>query len=320
MRLGICTIQRNRGRWITEWCAFHYLVGFRKFYFFAHKCTDDTHDILGRLQSHIDVKVFAVPDDIARPQLASYKAAYESHGNDVDWMAFIDGDEFLFPTRSPDISVPIAELDDGKLGALGVYWSCFGSSGHVAEPEGLILENYRRRAPEDFLSNSHVKSIVRGGLGKHLAVLGNGHLFGTPGGTFDEKQRRIERGLTGYPPSYERMRINHYICQSLEFFKNFKQHSGAPDSDPNYVRPDAWWTNNDRNDVHDSSVENFYGELKSLIRDWGGERSGGRPATFAEFPRPAPADRPDQSRNQPCPCGSGKRFKHCHGALHAPVV
>ena len=21
------------------------------------------------------------------------------------------------------------------------------------------------------------------------------------------------------------------------------------------------------------------------------------------------------SRNDPCPCGSGKKFKHCHGAL-----
>jgi preprotein translocase subunit SecA len=21
------------------------------------------------------------------------------------------------------------------------------------------------------------------------------------------------------------------------------------------------------------------------------------------------------SRNSPCPCGSGKKFKHCHGAL-----
>jgi preprotein translocase subunit SecA len=20
-------------------------------------------------------------------------------------------------------------------------------------------------------------------------------------------------------------------------------------------------------------------------------------------------------RNEPCPCGSGKKFKHCHGAL-----
>jgi hypothetical protein len=23
-------------------------------------------------------------------------------------------------------------------------------------------------------------------------------------------------------------------------------------------------------------------------------------------------------RNQPCPCRSGKKFKHCHGGIHAP--
>lgn len=23
----------------------------------------------------------------------------------------------------------------------------------------------------------------------------------------------------------------------------------------------------------------------------------------------------DPGRNEPCPCGSGKKFKHCHGAL-----
>src|SRR4029077_17351623 len=25
-------------------------------------------------------------------------------------------------------------------------------------------------------------------------------------------------------------------------------------------------------------------------------------------------------RNDPCPCGSGKRYKHCHGALDAPAL
>jgi preprotein translocase subunit SecA len=28
-----------------------------------------------------------------------------------------------------------------------------------------------------------------------------------------------------------------------------------------------------------------------------------------------PAGWEDTGRNQPCPCGSGKKFKHCHGAL-----
>jgi preprotein translocase subunit SecA len=28
-----------------------------------------------------------------------------------------------------------------------------------------------------------------------------------------------------------------------------------------------------------------------------------------------PADWQRTGRNAPCPCGSGKKFKHCHGAL-----
>jgi preprotein translocase subunit SecA len=30
---------------------------------------------------------------------------------------------------------------------------------------------------------------------------------------------------------------------------------------------------------------------------------------------PAAADGPKVGRNDPCPCGSGKKYKHCHGQL-----
>ncbi len=43
---------------------------------------------------------------------------------------------------------------------------------------------------------------------------------------------------------------------------------------------------------------------------------------MATLVRPAPdaarqgdAVYPKVGRNQPCPCGSGKKYKHCHGAL-----
>ena len=38
---------------------------------------------------------------------------------------------------------------------------------------------------------------------------------------------------------------------------------------------------------------------------------------FGEAPRAAPDPYADQnlSRNAMCPCGSGKKYKHCHGAL-----
>ncbi len=320
MNLGICTIQRNRGRWIAEWCAFHYLVGFRRFYFFAHRCTDDTLSVLRQLQARIDLTVNVVPDHIERPQLAAYRFAYARHGGEVDWMAFIDGDEFLFPTRADTVGDAIARIDNSRLGAIGVYWACFGSSGHVREPDGLLIENYRQRAPDDFRANGHVKSIVRGGIGDAFHVTHNSHLFVTPGATFDEKDRYIELGWTGYAPSWDALRINHYVTQSREYFTGFKQRSGAADmaGGQDHVRPESWWTDHDRNDVHDTSVVRFYAPLKALLAEWdvnpSRAMSGSPFSVMPELPPEAPLPPPDASRNRLCPCGSGKRFKHCHGA------
>jgi preprotein translocase subunit SecA len=33
-----------------------------------------------------------------------------------------------------------------------------------------------------------------------------------------------------------------------------------------------------------------------------------------EPPQPVRRDHPKVGRNDPCPCGSGKKYKHCHGA------
>jgi len=41
------------------------------------------------------------------------------------------------------------------------------------------------------------------------------------------------------------------------------------------------------------------------------------PASAVAVPPAAPAIKPPPSRNDPCPCGSGKRYKECHGKLGA---
>ncbi len=54
----------------------------------------------------------------------------------------------------------------------------------------------------------------------------------------------------------------------------------------------------------------------------GGNGRGG--ARLARSPKPASASKPNPAdpsswgkvqRNALCPCGSGKKYKHCHGAL-----
>jgi len=154
------------------------------------------------------------------------------------------------------------------MSALGVYWQCFGSSGHIEDPKGLIIEDYIYRANLDFIGNRHIKSIVKGNQGEYCSIGTNAHLFNTIYGTFDEMMRPINNGLMeNLVPSYEKIRINHYVCQSLQFFKEFKQLSGSADAGSNSIRSDEWWSNVDRNDEKNFEIQRFLPNLNKLLID-----------------------------------------------------
>lgn len=265
MKLAICTIQRNRGRWLKEWFAFHYAVGFRKFFFFAHKCNDNTSDVILNLKKYFDIEAFVLSEDLDRPQLSAYQHAYQNFNHEFDWMAFIDGDEFLFPTHQLDLREVIENFSYKKISGLAAYWACFGSSGHLIEPAGLITENYRYRSNFNFNSNRHIKSIIKGHQGDNFSVLENSHHFKTIYGTFDTYLRPIQSGLTTYEPNYDLIRINHYATQSLEYFREFKQKSGAADVNTSFIRSESWWENYDRNDVFDESLLHLDSKIKEVM-------------------------------------------------------
>ena len=265
MKLAVVSIQRNRAKWLKEWVLFHHLVGVSSFYMYLHKCTDNSKEVLATLSKDMDIKIHIVNDDIHQPQLASFNHAYQTYGTTADWLAFIDGDEFLYPTNSKSLLDVLAQYQYADMSALGVYWQCFGSNGHVQDPNGLIISDYTRRAPLSFESNSHVKSIVRGFQGKHCQAGPNSHIFNTILGTCDELGRPIQFGLTSYQPSYQHLCINHYACQSYDFYKTFKMNSGAADAGANLIRPESWWTTYDRNEEEDKHILRFEKQVQNLI-------------------------------------------------------
>lgn len=267
MKLGICTIQRDRAKWLTEWVVFHHLVGFTNFYIYLHKCQDNSRDVVANLQKHFNIQCFEVSDDTDRPQLVSYHHAYQEFGHEIDWMAFIDGDEFLHPSSMNSIGDVLKEFQYKKISAIGVYWQCFGSSGHITDPNGLIIEDYQYRAELDFLPNRHVKSIVRGAQGQHCFSSGNAHLFQTIYGTVDERMRQIDKGwMKELEPSYELLKINHYACQSRDYFVKFKQKSGAADGNKNLIRPNEWWDEFNRNEFHEIEILRYKSKLLETIK------------------------------------------------------
>ena len=139
------------------------------------------------------------------------------------------------------------------MSVIGAYWACFGSSGHVTEPAGLVTVNYTRRPSlQGFADNRHIKSIVRTRQSSRVGP--NAHMFGTPWGTQDKLGRPVTFGLTPHAPNYGRLRINHYVTQSRQYFKQYKQHAGAADAGAAHVRPDSWWEKHDLIDEVDDSM------------------------------------------------------------------
>ena len=239
----------------------------RKFYFFTHNCKDNTNEVLTELKKKFDIKIFTLSSESNVLALKCFQDSYDNFGNEVDWMAYIDGDEFLFPTHADSLEKPLNEFLSQKISALGVYWACFGSNGYIEEPTGLIIENYKRRPRLNYTNNRHIKSIVRGGQGKSVKVSGT-HTFTTPFGTYDEKLRPVTNGWTDYEPTYEKFRINHYVCQSRSFYLNWKKESGYIDSgaiDRFSVRGEDWWKEHDRNDVFDHSMDKYIKPLKKIL-------------------------------------------------------
>jgi hypothetical protein len=265
MTLAICSIQRDRGPWIKEWIEFHKIVGFEKFYIFLHNCTDNSSEVIFELSKKHDISAFIVSNDVSRPQLAVYQYCYQNFSDLHSWIAFIDGDEFLYSPNEISILPTLNQFNQLQLSAIGVYWKCFGSSNHITEPNGLITENYRYRAPNNFKSNSHFKSIVKGGEKKYFSILNNAHYFRTKHGTYDTSLRELSHGLTNNDPCYEKLIINHYATQSRYYFEKFKKHSGGADTSPNLVRSEEWWNTYNVNDIHDDSLNHLMPILKTAL-------------------------------------------------------
>jgi len=239
-------------------------MGFRKFYFYAHMCTDDTASLLGRLARKFDVSALVIDSEQNGVQLAAYQHACDHYMDGVDWMCFLDGDEFIYSTAHDTLPEALAPYTSAPISALGVYNRNFGSSGHINEPQGLITENFRMRANDSFMAQRRVKGLVKGRQKVSASQCSN--VFITPQGTVDELMRPITWGyMPEYLPSYTQFCFNHYVCQSHEYFLSFKKHSGHADANSSAVRGDEWWDNFNTNEVYDDSLTRFASPLRELV-------------------------------------------------------
>jgi hypothetical protein len=263
--LAVCAIFRDEARYLAEWVTFHRLQGVERFYLYDNLSTDDWRQALApELQSGL---VEATGWDQVPGQGSAYEDCLRRHRKDARWIAFIDCDEFLFsPTgrRLPDV-LRAFDLHPGVV----VNWRMFGTNGWEQPPEGLVIENFPRRGPDDLEANQLIKSIVnpRAALG---VTRWPAHYFQLRGNPVDELGRPALRHVRE-PATADILRINHYYARSAE---SFRAKSERPRADYGVVTerfpppPDS---------VRDEVIMQFAPALRRALA----ERPGAEPAAIS---------------------------------------
>ncbi len=157
--LAVCAILRNEGNYVEEWLKWHILAGVSKFFLYDNESDDDTAAILRPYVRQGIVEYVYYPGKCR--QIPAYNDCIRKHRYDAEWIAFIDGDEFLQPLGEATVLEILHGMREqhADMGGLAVTWRNFGSNGHVTAPaEGGVIANYVRRECDH--PEQHIKTIV----------------------------------------------------------------------------------------------------------------------------------------------------------------
>jgi len=208
--LAVCAIFKNEGPYLLEWIAYHHAVGVEHFYLYDNDSTDGGSEVIRR--SPLARLVTVTPWPFRPGQLRAYRHFMDSYAAGCDWAAFIDIDEFILPLQAKTIGAVLDQRPD--FAAVLVHWRVFGPSSHDAKPDGLIIENYTMRTPDDYHANKHIKSIVR--CASLVDVTHNPHAFVLRGEACDASGRPVANLAIQPVACHTDLAINHYQTRSRQ--------------------------------------------------------------------------------------------------------
>ena len=258
--LALCCIAKDEAPYIKEWVLYHSMLGVEHFFIYDNGGTP-VSESLGELANLPHITILNTPNRAM--QLPAYNHCLTEFGNEFNWIAFIDVDEFLCPAKGDDIRPLLAEFE--PYGGLALSWRLFTSNGHETRPDGLVIENYTRYVRE---KTAHIKSIVQP---RKTAGCRNPHAFGYLGGAFcvNESLDPVPAGAAFWPASHKRAWVNHYYYKSREDFAA----KLAKGRNSIHQETQPWWNMElfDRHlampDAPDTAITRFVPRLRKAFRD-----------------------------------------------------
>lgn len=273
--LSVVAIVKNE-MYMREWIEYHRMVGVSHFYIYDNESTNNMKE---EIQDYIDLGIVTYhyfPGSLV--QNKAYVHAIEHYKFKTKYMAIIDGDEYIIPMQEgtlPEIVEQIFEDYDklimkqkGFAGGVGVNWREYGTSHHKEKQDGLCMENYMYRAPDDYFQNVHIKTIF---IPRIITNIDNPHFP-----HMRKDWRNISENGSTIPYSYfydgmcKKLRINHYFCKSeTEFMEKLKR--GWPDRVHEElakarINKEMDYAMNTCNEIYDPIMEKYISELKKRLK------------------------------------------------------
>lgn len=133
-RRVLFTAQKDEGRYVLEWIAYHKIIGFTDFIFCSNDCTDGSYDLLNALQELGHCQHFIHHPKDLTPQHNAAKLAYDNGlFTDGDWVMWMDLDEYLFVNISDHKLDNLIHAIEGR-NMIYVAWKLFGDNGNKTWP------------------------------------------------------------------------------------------------------------------------------------------------------------------------------------------
>ena len=261
-RLAIVTCIKNEGDDLVEWLCYHRHIGVSHFVIYDNLSTDATQKILEAVPFQDEITILSVAYELA--QEFAFRDAIKRFRNRLDWVTFLDGDEFIVPIGGVSILDKLAELEGRGVDGFGICWRVFGSNGLLERPPGLVTESFTRRAPDNFAPNRHVKSVVRlktveGMTNQHYFRLNGTYLL--DGGVAPPPDFR---GIVPVATFTEGFAIHHYITKSrAQCLAKIARGRPLPSQSDRKYRNTTYFSVHNRNDIEDRRAV----EVIAPIRD-----------------------------------------------------
>lgn len=231
MKVGLCCIGRLENQYAVEFVEHYKSLGFDKIFIYDNNYRDEEYfeDVL---QTYVNEGFVEITDYRNREvaQLAAYKDCYSKHGNEYDWIAFFDFDEFLELKEHKDIHEFLEGFGDFEC--VLINWMVMTDNGQVYNTHRQLKERFTQPMEFDkcvgynFPENNHVKSIVKGGL--NTIEFSNPHVASTPLKCANANGESVKQSpFVKY--DFSKAYIKHYQYKTIEECLTNKYRRGTPD-------------------------------------------------------------------------------------------